>query len=289
MTTIVVLGLILIKAYAFVQSGSLSILSSLTDSILDVGISLVALASVISAARPADADHRWGHGKIEAVSALMQSTVIIGGAVFLLFESLGGFLEPTPITSHKLGITVMLISIAASVGLVALQTLTRAKVDSLVSEGESLNYGTDALLNVGTVVVLVMSQHGAPFWIDPLFTCFASILMVFMARKLFMKALDMLLDRELPDADRAAIIAQIEQHPAVLSWHDLRTRCHGRIHDISFDIELDRTLSLLEAHEVTKDLERSLVELYPFCDVMIHVDPEGSPGDERHRVKGIHI
>ena len=113
--------------------------------------------------------------------------------------------------------------------------------------------------------------------------------MATMAYSVFMKALNMLLDRELPHADRLLIIRDIEAHDAVLGWHDLRTRRHGDVYDISFDIEVDADSSLREAHNVAKDLEQTLVSRFSKCDVMIHVDPQGFPDDERHRVKGIHI
>ena len=288
-TTVLVLGLIVLKTYAFAQSGALSILSSATDSALDVAGSALALAGLVYASRPADADHRWGHGKIEAVSALGQASIITGGGVFLLFEGFNGFLTPKVLAAHDLGIKVMLVSIVSSLMLFGIQQLALTRTGSLVFEGESLNYGTDAFLNVGTLLVLVASRYGAPTWIDPSFTCLAACVMFAMASKLFVKAFHTLLDRELPDDDRARIIECIEEHPAIRGWHDLRTRQHGHIHDISFDIELDPDLKLHEAHQVTKDLERSLVALYPYCDVMIHVDPEGWPSDERHRVQGVHI
>ena len=110
-----------------------------------------------------------------------------------------------------------------------------------------------------------------------------------MARIVLIKALAMLLDRELPEQDRAIIIRIIEKHDQVLGWHDLRTRQNGDVYDISFDIEVDSSLTLQTSHRITKDLEAELVSTFGKCDVMIHVDPQGDTEDERHRVKGIHI
>jgi len=289
LTIAVALTLVGIKAFAYLESGSLSILSSLTDSVLDSFVSILVLGSIIYAHRPADEDHRWGHGKIEAVSALIQASVIIGGAAFLVFESIRTLVSPSPIVQHEVGITIMAISIVLSLAVVLWQRHALRSTDSLTIEAEAINYGTDALINAGTLTVLVASLYGAPVWIDPLFAILAACSMAWMARGLLNKALAMLLDRELPDHEREAIIEVISSHEAVLGWHDLRTRCHGQIYDISFDIEVDARLSLWDSHNVTKDLERALVERFPQCDVMIHVDPQGFTEDERHRVLGVHF
>ena len=145
------------------------------------------------------------------------------------------------------------------------------------------------MINIGTMLVLMANLYGAPLWIDSVFAISGAIFMSIMAYSVFLKALNMLLDRELPDDERNAIIGWIEAHEGVLGWHDLRTRRHGDVYDISFDIEVNADLSLRAAHNVTKDLEKILLERYPMCDVMIHVDPQGFPHDARHRVKGVHI
>ena len=263
---IIVAVLVVLKAIAYFQSGSVSILTSLTDSVLDSFVSLMALASIVYAQRPADEDHRWGHGKIEAVSALVQASVIIGGSAFLVFSAIDRVFNPEPIVDHWLGIAVMWASILMSLFLVLWQRNTLRNVESLTLEAENLHYGSDVLINIGTVVVLFASLNGAPVWIDSLFALTAAVCMAFMARSVAMKALNMLMDRELPDEERQAIIECIESHEAVLGWHDLRTRRHGDFHDISFDIEVEGSSSLWDAHDITKDLERDLVALYPKCD-----------------------
>ena len=289
LTSAIVAVLVIIKTIAYKQSGAVSILTSLTDSLLDSCVSLMALGSIIYSQKPADEDHRWGHGKIEAFSALIQASIIVGGATFLVFESGIRLLEPRPIYQHWTGITVMIGSIFLSVLLVVIQRRTLKNSQSLIVESESIHYSSDVLINICTVVVLYANSHGAPIWLDSMFAICAAGIMVFMARSIFIKSLHVLLDRELPDADRDKIIAIIETHEGVLNWHDLRTRNHGELYDISFDIEVDKTLSLWDAHNITKDLERDIIKLFDKCDVMIHVDPKGYTEDERHRVKGVHM
>ncbi len=285
---VIVTILIAAKAYAYYQSGSLSILSSLTDSCVDSLVSVMALGSIYYARRPADEDHRWGHGKMEAVSALFQAAIIAGGAVFLIFESINHVINPTPVVQHTIGIYVLILAIVLSGVLVFIQRLCLKQQGSLAIEADSLHYASDILINAGALIVLVALSYGASIGIDFLFALGVAIFMVVTAGKIALKSLDMLLDRELPDEDRQKIITVIESHDLVIGWHDLRTYMNGQIYVISFDIEVDRELSLWEAHDITKDLEGSIIRIHPESDIIIHVDPEGFTEDSRHRVKGIH-
>lgn len=281
--------LILIKTYAYYQSGSLGILSSLTDSIMDSLVSIMALASIYYAKRPADADHRWGHGKMEAVSALFQSAVIAGGGVFIIFESLNALFHPAVITHHETGIYVMGVSIVLSLILVMIQRRALSQTRSLALEADNVHYASDVLINAGTIIVLILSVYNAPLWLDPAFAIMVALFMGYIARGIAMKSLDMLLDHELPEKDRSQIIAVIQAHEGVLGWHDLRTHRSGENVVMSFDIEVARDLSLWDAHEIAKALEEGIIALYPNADIIIHIDPQGFTEDARHRVKGVHI
>ncbi len=287
---IIVSILIITKAYAYHQSGSVSILSSLIDSIMDSLVSIMALASIHYASKPADADHRWGHSKMEAVSALFQSAIIAGGGVFLIFESISRLLNPIEVTHHITGIYVMVFSIVMSVILVLIQRHAVRKTGSLAVEADSAHYGSDVLINAGTIAILGLGFFGAPLWIDPIFAIFVAFFMAYIARGIALKSLDMLLDRELPDEDRAKIIAIIESNNDVLGWHDLRTRRNGASYVMSFDIEVDPDLTLFTAHEIAHNLENAIVEIYSNAEILIHIDPHGHIEEcTRHRVKGVHI
>ncbi len=285
----IVIILIVIKGYAYYESGAVSILSSLIDSVLDSLVSVMALSSIYYARRPADADHRWGHGKMEAVSALFQSAIIVGGGVFLVFEAIDRIAHPVVITHHMIGIYVMGVSIVLSGLLVFIQRRALQQSNSLAVEADSVHYGSDILVNIGTLIVLAVSFYGAPVWLDGVFAMGVAGFMVYMARGIAVKSLDMLLDRELSDDDRARIIKVIESHDGVAGWHDLRTHRNGADYVMSFDIEVDPEMTLWSAHEIAKDLEEGILKLYPAAEVLIHIDPEGYTEDARHRVKGVHI
>lgn len=281
--------LIVMKAIAYHMGGSLGILSSLTDSALDSIISIFALASVYYASQPADCDHRWGHGKMEAVSALLQAFLLAGGGVFLIVESLDRLGNPKELQALNIGIAVMLISVLLSFLLVRIQKHSLKESKSLAIEADSAHYSSDILINIGTLIVLFLTMKGAPYWIDALFALGVAIVMGRLAYKIARKSLDMLLDKELPKEEREKIIQIIENNTKVEGWHDLRTRLNGLNPVIIVDIEADPLLTLQEAHAITRDLEKEFLKLYEQADILIHVDPKGDKSDARHRIKGVHV
>ncbi len=281
-------ALVLLKLVAYFMSGSLGILSSLTDSALDFLVSMMALGSLYYARRPADEDHRWGHSKMEAVSALFQSAILAGGAVFLIFEAGHRFISPQEVSHHMLGVGVMVISIILSFSIVLVQRGAIKKTGSVVLEADLLHYSSDLFINAGVIILLVLQAYGAPYWLDPVFAIVVAVFLGVCAREVALKALGVLLDRELPDEARQSIIALIEGNKQVLGWHDLRTHYNGHCNVISFDIEVDAKLPLWDAHEISKQIERDILKSYPNSEILIHIDPEGYIEDARHRVKGVH-
>lgn len=280
--------LIAVKTIAFYLTGSVSILSSLTDSIVDSLVSVMALMSIVYAHRPADEDHRWGHGKMEAVSALFQSAMIIGGGAFLVFESINRLYEPEDMQHHMVGIGVMVFSIILSVILVHIQKKALQVHDSLAVEADSAHYGSDIVVNIGVLLVLLALFYGAPVWIDAVFCFGVALFMAYLARGIAQKSMNMLLDRELPEDERAKIIEIIETHEGTMGWHDLRTRKNGAITVIAFDMEAHGDLTLRDAHNIAKDIEEGILRLYPLAEVFIHIDPHDDTDDARHRVHGVH-
>ena len=281
--------LIIIKAIAYHMSGSMSVLSSLTDSVLDSLVSIVALASVYYASKPADLKHRWGYGKIEAVSALFQAAMIAGGGLFLIVESLHRLEHHHEMQNHGVGMMVMAISVVLSALLVWIQRCSLAESKSLAIEADSVHYSSDILINTGALLAIFLTMQGAPYWIDVLFALGVAGLMGKLAYGIARKSLDMLLDKELPEKERAQIIKIIEANNQVAGWHDLRTRHNGTNVVITLDIEADPTITLNSAHAIAKGLENNFLKLHPGAEILIHVDPEGDKSDSRHRVKGVHV
>ncbi len=277
--------LIVMKALMYIMSDSASVLASLVDSLGDATVSLMTYFAIRFSLKPADANHRSGHGKIEGLAALFQASLIMLAGLALLWESGRRFLHPQPVEYHELAIIVMLISIVLSVVLVRIQSRVLKEAPSLAVEADQTHYATDIIVNAGVIVVLLALMAGAPLWIDTLFAVGVVGYLGWAAKGIAMMGLDMLLDRELPDDVRQAIKTRVRAHPGVKGLHDLRTSKSGMRIFISFDIEVDGDMTLTAAHDITRDLEHELLRDFPHAEIMIHVDPYGDPDDTRHSVR----
>lgn len=267
--------LIGIKFVAFLQTGSVSLLSTLFDSALDAGASIVTLIAVRHSLVPADAEHRFGHGKAEPLAGLVQVAFILGSSVLLLTEVVDHFIWPQPVRSPAVGILVMAISMAVTLLLVLLQRHVVRKTGSVAIKADSAHYGSDFLVNASVVVALVLSAKFGWWWIDPAIGLAIAIFIALAAVKIGREALDMLMDREMDEAERTRIKEIVRGHGEVLNLHDLRTRVAGRDRFIQFHLELDGGLSLTDAHRISDAVEADIRTAFPEAEVIIHEDPAG--------------
>jgi ferrous-iron efflux pump FieF len=271
--------LILAKAVAWQVSGSVSLLATLVDSLLDALASLVNLVAVRHSLSPADKEHRFGHGKAEALAGLGQALLITGSSGYLLVESARRLVNPTPVESVGLGIAVMLLAIALTLALLAFQQHVIRATNSTAIKADALHYRTDLLVNGSVLLALVLSGWGwAGF--DALFAMAIAIYIFTSALAIIREAWDHLMDRELPDEARAAIAAIARSHPEVHGIHDLRTRQSGTATFIQLHLELDDELDLVSAHAISEEVERELLATYPGAEVIIHLDPLSVLGEE---------
>ena len=268
----VALILIVAKAYAWWMTDSVAILASLVDSLMDAGASLLNLFAVRYALAPADASHRWGHGKAEAIAGLGQGVFILGSGIFLVSEAVNRLMNPAPVTAFSVGIGVMLLTIVLTAALVAVQSSVIRRTRSAAIRADSLHYRADLLTNAAVLAALVLAHFGWP-GVDPLFALAVAAYTLKAAWDIIRDALSELLDQELPETRRQEIIAVASGHPQVRGVHDLRTRSAGRVDFIELHLELDDHMPLMVAHEVSDAVEEALVELIPHADVMIHLDP----------------
>jgi len=264
---------------AWFATGSLSLLSSLVDSILDAGASLVNLIAVRHALQPADKEHRFGHGKAEALASLAQAAFIAGSGAFLLLESVDRFAKPHEISNGDTGIGVMAIAIVMTLLLVGFQTYVVNKTNSIAIKADSLHYRADILVNVAVIISLILSANLQWTMADPIFALLIILYMSIGAYKIGGQALDVLMDREFPDEDRKRIKNIAESHEKVLNVHDMRTRSSGATSFIQFHAEMPKDISLSEAHEIADEVMYMVEEVFPNTEVLIHQDPEGV--DER--------
>lgn len=283
LTVGVVVVLVFAKTVAYAYSGSSAVLSALIDSLSDVGLSIMTLLSIKWSLKPADDDHRYGHGKIEGVSALLQAAFLIGGGSFLFMEACDRFLHPQPITAHLFTLFMMAIATLLSGVLSYLQGLGADHHESLALEADSLHYATDIWIN-GAVFVLVLVDYMqiAPLWLDPLCALLVAGLMARAAWFIALKAFAMLMDQELSEDIKSRMLAVIRSHPEVMGVHDLRAIQSGMRKHVSFDIEVDPNLLLWSAHEISRSVEKALLAEFPLAEIMIHIDPYGDTEDSRH-------
>jgi ferrous-iron efflux pump FieF len=267
--------LIVVKLVAWLASGSVSVLSSLLDSLLDIFASTLNLVAVRHALTPADREHRFGHGKAEPLAGLGQAAFVAGSATLLLVEAVRRLFAPVAVTHAGIGIAVMVFSSVVTIGLVRYQRSVVRRTGSLAVSADELHYRSDLMVNGSVIVSLLIAQYLDWPIADPLFGIGIGLWILVSATQIVRHSLTQLMDRELPDEQRAAIRRLAEAHPEVRAVHDLRTRATGPIAFIQLHLELKGDMTLAHAHEVSDAVEKSIRAAYPAAEVLIHQDPEG--------------
>ena len=267
--------LILAKSAAWLLTDSVSLMSTLIDSLLDVGASLVNLIAIRHALEPADREHRFGHGKAEALAGLAQAAFVAGSAAFLFAQAAERLLRPRPLANPDVGLAAMVLSIVVTIGLVAFQRYVMRRTKSVAIGADSLHYEADILANIGVIVSLVLVSRFGMGAADPLIAMAIVGYILWGAWGIGARSLHILMDRELPDDEREKIRAIARAHPAVRGVHDLKTRSSGAQIFVQLHLELDGAMSLTEAHVVAEDAIARITAAYPNAEVIVHEDPEG--------------
>lgn len=267
--------LIVTKAAAWVLTDSVSMLSTLIDSLLDAGASILNLIAVRHALEPADREHRFGHGKAEALAGLAQAAFIAGSAMFLVVQAGERLVNPRYLLNTEIGYWVMALAIALTVVLVAFQGYVVKKTGSIAITADSTHYRMDVLVNVSVIVSLLLVSEFGLVWADPAFAIAISGYIVWGAWRIGEASMNMLMDRELPDAERQRIREIALSHPSVLGVHDLRTRSAGNQVFIQMHLEMNGDITLHDAHVISDQVEANVIQAFPNAEVLIHEDPEG--------------
>jgi len=267
--------LIATKMGAWIATGSVSLLSTLIDSLLDLAASVVNFIAVRQAMQPPDREHRFGHGKAEPLAGLAQAAFVAGSAAFLLFEAVQRLANPVPVKNSNFGIAVMVFSIALTFGLVLFQRFVVKRTGSVAISADSLHYSADLLVNVSVIIALLLSVHLGWSAADPIFAIVIALFIVHGAWGVFKSSLNLLMDTELPESDRARIRAIALSHPGVISVHDIRTRFSGTKTFIQFHLEMDGNLTLIDAHIIAETVMGEVERVFPNAEVLIHEDPYG--------------
>jgi ferrous-iron efflux pump FieF len=276
----VAMVLLTAKLWVWLVTGSVSLLASLVDSLMDALASMINLLAVRYSLRPADAEHRFGHGKAEALAGLGQAAFILGSAVFLALQGVERLLRPQPIETPALGIAVMLVSMALTLLLVLYQRRVIARTGSTAIRADALHYSSDLLANSAVILALALSVWGWPA-ADAVLALLLAVYIAGSAVRIGSSAVELLLDRELPDALRAQIVALAYGPAAVRGVHDLRSWQSGQRSFVQLHLELDDQLSLLEAYAIAAEVAVAIEHAVPGCEVIVHEDPCSTVAAER--------
>jgi ferrous-iron efflux pump FieF len=269
------IGLVLLKAIAYLLTNSVAMLASLADSALDLFSSSLNLIAIRSSLTPADEEHRWGHGKAEPLAGLGQGAFIAGSATFLVIQAINRFVLPEPLDHPLIGLIVMGVSIAATLILITYQRYVVRKTGSVAISSDRMHYASDLITNIGVVLAIGLTKWFGWRLADPVIALVIAAILIGSAWGVFIQSYNQLMDRELPDSDRDKIKAIVMRNPEVRDLHDLRTRAAGVHTFIQFHIELDPAISITRAHEISDQVEKSVCAEFPNSEVIIHQDPQG--------------
>ena len=274
--------LIVAKLAAYAVTGSVSLLASLVDSVMDSFASLINLFAIRYSLQPPDAQHRFGHGKAEPLAGLAQSAFIAGSAIFLVFHAIDRLQHSRALEQIGVGVVVMAVAIVMTLGLLAIQRYVIRRTGSTAIRADSLHYLTDLLTNMSVLLALYLSSLGWT-WADPVFAIAVAIYIFYSAFQIGHEAFQQLMDRQLPDDILQQIRATAMSHPEVTGTHELRTRQAGHTRFVQLHLELNENLSLKSAHAVADQVEKEILALLPDAEVIIHQDLIDDSGKRRPR------
>lgn len=272
-STAVALTLVGAKAVAWVVTDSVSMLSSLVDTSLDLVGSLVTFFAVRQALVPPDADHRFGHGKAEALSGLVQAGFIGASGCALLFAVGERLNAPKQVREEAVGLMISGLALVLTFALVTFQRHVVRRTGSVAIGADMAHYGTDLVATLVTGVGLFLSGLLDQPLIDSRIAGLVALWLLRGAWKVGHDSFDILMDRELPDGDRQKIKDIARANPRVNDIHELRTRSGGLTRFIQLHLEVDRTLSLLDAHEIGRQVQAEIAKAFPAAEIILHVDP----------------
>jgi ferrous-iron efflux pump FieF len=276
-STLVAGILMIVKVFGWWETGSVAVLTSLVDSALDAAMSILILLAVRHSAKPADREHRYGHGKVEAVAALSQSAFLVITAVLILGECVSRLATPQPVVNETLGMLLIGGTMAVNLGLVGFQSWVIRRTNSMAIRADRAHYSGDLLIGAAVIASLFLAGDYGLAWADPAIAAAISVVLLNTAYGIGRKALDLLMDRELPDNDRERVRQIATAHPQVRGVRDLRTRSAGSDVFVQMILLVDGNLTVNAAHEIVDEVERGICAAFPSAEVLIHEEPEDLP------------
>ena len=274
-STVMAIILIGLKVWASIKTSSMAMLGSLADSSLDLVASVIVLLAVRVAAQPADEEHRFGHGKAEALAALIQIVLITLSALFIGGRAVERLLSGAQTGSAELGIGVSLVAIVMTIALISYQRHVVNRTGSLAIGTDRLHYSSDLMLNGSVILALVLDQFAGLTGADAVFGVLIALWLLWGAWSASSHALNQLMDREWPDELRERFLAATKEYPELAGLHDLRTRTSGTHNFAQFHVWVPGEWTVREAHDRLDRVEEALQQRFPATEIIMHLDPEG--------------
>jgi ferrous-iron efflux pump FieF len=273
-------ALLVAKAWAAYETDSTAMLGSLADTALDVIASLTTLVGVRIAAMPADTDHRFGHGKAEALVALAQIVLISVSAVGIAWRAIDRLINGAKTEAMGDGIAVSVLAIVFTFALLWYQGRVIARTGSVAIKTDNIHYKSDLFLNLTVVIALVLEQALRVAGADAVAGIGIAFWLMWGAWRASHEAVNQLMDREWPEDERHAFLAATAEYPELTGLHDLRTRKSGTLRFVQFHVWVPADWTVQEAHDRLDAVEEELQQRFPGTEILIHVDPEGQTDRE---------
>jgi ferrous-iron efflux pump FieF len=266
--------LLIAKLITWWKTDSLAMLSSFTDSVFDVLMSVVNMLAVRYALKPADDDHRFGHTSIEDIAGLAQCAFIFAGMSMIVLQSIERLANPHIVLSNpELGIGVSVLGMVLTTALVLFQTYVTRRTKSLVIAADRMHYVGDILFNLGVLAAFILSSWGGLIWADAAIAILIAVIVLWSTWPLGVRAFNNLMDREMPDDEKKLILDLIDGIPEIKDYHNLKTRYSGTKAFIQLHVDMEANLNFREAHAIIDRLEKEIINAFPGADVIVHPDP----------------
>ena len=275
------LAIFAIKCVGWTESDSVSLFASLIDSLLDITSAFLNAIAIQIALSPADDNHRFGHNKVQDLAVFAQAVFFIGSGGLTLFVSIKQLHKGHVIQNYESGLISMVLCLVIGFALLVYQTYVIRKTDSQIIKADKIHYISDCASNIAVIISIAGSHYFQK--LDSIFGILISGYIIFSAIEIMRGAVKNLIDEEFSKEDKEKVLQILKNNKDILGVHDLKTRHAGNKAFIQLHIDLNPSISLIDAHYISEKLSEDLLKAFPNGEVIIHQDPLGFDDVVEHR------
>lgn len=266
--------LIIFKLTAGLWMNSVSIISEAIHSFIDLLASIIAFFSIRLSIKPEDEEHPFGHGKYENISGFLEAILICFAAIFIIYESVKKIISGVEIENVGVGMIVMFVAAAVNLTISMILIKISKRTDSIAVEADAMHLLTDVFTSLGVLIGLIIIKFTNIKIFDPIVAILVSLLILKTAYDLTKKSINDLLDANLPEKELNKIVDIVNSHKEITSYHKLRTRRSGSRREIDIHVRVIRETSLVDAHEITREMQKEIKGVFANSYIVVHVEPE---------------